>query len=127
MIIGVTGRKRSGKDTFADYVINKYKNKIVKYSFAKPLKEACRQMFCFNDEQLYGEEKEDYDSNWNTTCRKILQKFGTEIMRDYVPKLFPNLKIEKSFWIDRFKIWFNDWILNNPNGLLVIADVRFID
>ena len=64
MIIGLCGKKRVGKDTFADYLVDNYN--FDKYAFANPLKEACRIMFCFNDEQLYGDQKEDFDSNWNT-------------------------------------------------------------
>ena len=43
MIIGLTGKKESGKDTAGDYLVKYYKFK--KDSFARPLKDACKILF----------------------------------------------------------------------------------
>lgn len=124
-LIGVCGLKRSGKDTFADYIIKN--NNYIKYAFADPLKEACRHIFLFNDEQLYGEEKEDYDKRWETTPRKIYQQVGTEIFRQYFPKLFPENKnvMNNNFWVYRFKLWYEEELKKNPDLKVIISDIRF--
>ena len=80
MIIGLGFKARSGKDTVADYLIENYGFK--RLAFADALKEGCRHIFELNDEQLYGELKEVEDDYWGVTPRYILQKVGTECMRD---------------------------------------------
>src|SRR5579863_3132559 len=57
VIIGITGRKRSGKDTVGNYLVEHYG--FVKVSFADTLKEACKIIFGFSDEQVYGDELKD--------------------------------------------------------------------
>jgi len=59
MIIGFAGKKRSGKDTIANYLVNKYNFR--RYAFGGPVKEVCRILFGFDDEQLYGDRKEELD------------------------------------------------------------------
>ena len=125
MIIGLTGRKRVGKDTTADYLVKN--NNFFKTSFALPLKKACQIIFDFSEEQLETDEKENIDDRWNITPRKIFQIVGTELMRNYFPKLLPECKIEGGFWVHRFNIWYRKWKNNNDGKNLVIADVRFQD
>ena len=124
-LIGLIAGKRCGKDTFADYVIKK--NNYVKYGFADPLKEACRHLFVFNDEQLYGECKEDFDERWETTPRKIYQQVGTEMFRNYFQTLFPENKNLKggNFWVYRFKLWYQEELKKNPELKVIISDIRF--
>jgi len=59
MIIGFAGKKGSGKDTLGNYLIEKYK--FERYAFGDPVKEVCRILFGFNDQQLYGDKKEEID------------------------------------------------------------------
>ena len=65
IIIGLLGKKRSGKDTSGNYLIEKYN--FVKYAFADPVKEICRILFDFSDEQLFGNKKEGVDFRWYLT------------------------------------------------------------
>lgn len=51
-IIGVSGFAGSGKDTFGAHLAKKYN--FEPYALAKPLKEICRLVFDFSEEQLYG-------------------------------------------------------------------------
>jgi len=129
MIIGLCGNKRVGKDTFADHLIFKYKT-VDKCSFAGPLKEACRIMFCLSDEQLDGKLKETIDPRWGLSPRQIFQTFGTDLVRHQFSKLVPGTKtaeIGDSFWVYRFKIWYETWRKENPNKCLVVTDIRFPD
>src|SRR5438045_2338658 len=96
MIIGILGFKRAGKDTVADYIVSNYG--FEKMILSQPLKEACKILFNFTDEQLYGNLKEIVDSNWKTSPRKIMQYLGTDILRNDINKIIPN--INNNFWIN---------------------------
>lgn len=117
MIIGIAGKKGSGKDTLGEYLVNKYG--YTRYAFGDPVKEISKILFGFNDEQLYGEKKEEM-TNYGITPRTCFQKIGTEFGRDIIHNIFPELNIEKNnLWIEIFNRKCND------NINLVITDVRF--
>lgn len=114
-LIGFCGLKRAGKDTCADYLVSNYG--FTKISFADPIKDVCKILFNFNDDQLYGNSKEIIDPIWNVTPRNTFQFIGTDLFRNNINKLIPN--IEKDFWIK---------VLQNKldfDKKYVIADVRF--
>lgn len=124
MIIGFCGKKRSGKDTGASILINKYG--FIRYAFADALKNACSEIFLLSEEQVNGNKKEEIDERWNLSPRKIFQIFGTEIFREKLDNFFPELKEYKNnFWINRFKLWYNNETKKNPNVKIVITDIRF--
>lgn len=123
-LIGITGLKRSGKDTCGLFLIEKHN--YVKYSFAGALKNACSEIFMFDYEQTEGSKKEEFDDRWNINPRKVFQRFGTEIFRESLDKFFPEMKhLKNNFWIYRFRIWYKQQIKNNPDIKIVITDVRF--
>jgi hypothetical protein len=109
MIIGLGYKARSGKDTIAEYLVRVYGFRRV--AFADSLKEACRQIFSFTDEQLYGDKKEVVDSYWEVTPRYVLQKVGTECMRE---------GYDKDIWIKSVEKKIRD---SKDNW--VITDMRF--
>ena len=76
-VIGIAGRKYNGKDTIGDYLVKNYGYK--KIAYADPIKEICKEMFGFNNEQLYGSLKESNDGFWNVSPRKLMQFIGTEL------------------------------------------------
>jgi len=119
MIIGISGIKRSGKDTCADYLVDKYK--FVKLSFAKPIKDACKILFGFSDDQLYGDTKEDIDNRWGASPRKVLQYVGTDLFRKQIGNIIPN--IGEDFWVRSLQYQCENYLKNNIN--ITIADVRF--
>ena len=126
MIIGLSGKKRVGKDTVADYLVSKYG--FVKYSFADPIKDVAKILFGFNYEQLYGRDKEEIDSRWNISPRDFFQKFGTDYMQYQFPNIFPDTKEvipDKCFWVKRFHFWYQEQKKKDPNIKIVITDVRF--
>lgn len=116
-IIGITGRKRHGKDTLGDYLVKNYG--YIKIGFADALKEACKNIFGFNYEQLYGTLKEADDEYWKTSPRKILQFVGTDLFRDKISEILPDVK--QDIWIKVVE----KQILDNPQNKYVITDVRF--
>lgn len=121
MIIGLSARKQHGKDTTADYLVSEYG--FMKDSLAGPMKESCRILFGLNDEQMYGELKEVTDDRWKVTPRSIMQFMGTEIFRNFISNLLPD--IGENFWVNnlenRIKLEFE----KNADTRVAVADVRF--
>ena len=120
-LIGLLAKKQHGKDTCADYLVNSHG--FIKKSFAQPLKEGCGCLFDFTDEQLYGEKKEDIDSFWGVSPRKIFQYIGTDIFRKDINKLIPDLNDD--FWVKCFVKKYLTMIKHYPNNKVVVSDVRF--
>jgi len=107
MIIGIGGKKRSGKDTIADFLIKEYG--FIKYGFAEPIKEIAKIIFGFDEEQLYGTKKEEIDEVWKIKPRNFFQKFGTDYGQYIFPEHFPNIfknENKRSLWVLVFKNWY---------------------
>ena len=120
MIIGVLGKKRSGKDTTGDYLVAN-KN-FVKYSFANPIKRGAMELFGFTEDQVFGDAKDEIDPTWGITPRLVLQIMGTEVFQYDMPKYIPELQaFGRGFWVKRFEQWYNQ----NRELDVVICDVRF--
>lgn len=127
MIIGLAGKKGSGKDTVADYLCQRYE--FVKYGFGDPIKEVGRILFDFSEEQLYRNQKEELDKRWGFKPRTFFQKFGTEYGQFILPQHFPTVfeDIEdRQFWVKRFWIWYEGQLKKNPYLKVVISDIRFL-
>lgn len=120
LLIGICGQKGVGKDTLGDYIIQKYNCK--QYAFAYPLKKLIKDLFELSDDQLYGSTKEIVDERWNTTPRKLMQYIGTELFRNQLKNLIPELNFE-NLWIRKF----NDWYAQNKHHNIIISDIRFKD
>ena len=114
MIIALSGKKGSGKDTIGKYFINKGFKRI---AFADALKDICKIMFNLSDEQLNGDLKESIDIRYNKTPREILQYIGS-LMRDNLDNLIQNMG--KNIWINIV----NNLIINNGYNY-VITDLRY--
>lgn len=122
-IIGVLGRKGSGKDTLADYMCANHNFK--KLVLAEPLKDACKLLFNFSDEQLYGNLKEDIDPRWGTSPRIVLQYLGTDIFRRDINKIIPSSA--GNFWVNLMANKYLTMIEENKGTDVkaVVSDVRF--
>jgi hypothetical protein len=120
-IIGITGKKFNGKDTAGIYLINNYGYERI--AFADALKNACKCIFGFTDEQLYGDKKEDIDEYYGISPRKIFQYVGTELFRNKLKEIIPF--IDDKIWIHVVKKKILDKIKENPECKIVITDVRF--
>lgn len=125
MIIGIAGKKGSGKDMLGNYLIQKYGFK--RYAFGDPVKEVCRNLFGFNDDQLYGNKKEQI-TELGITPREAFQKIGTDFGRKALHQLFPSLNInDGELWIYLFHVFMEKNIGENGKHKrnYVITDVRF--
>lgn len=123
-VIGIHGFARSGKDTIADYLVDKtlfrpstgemesdhlYK----KYSFADPLKEAVSMLFNIPLNDLYEGDREKVLPKWGLSIRQILQRFGTESMRNV---------FGEDFWLKKAQSQVDNL---EDDITLIIPDVRF--
>src|SRR3972149_7334744 len=124
-IIGITGCKFNGKDTMADYIVKKYGYE--KMSVADPLKNICKILFGFNDEQLYGSKKEVVDDRWGVTPRDMLQYIGTDMFRKMMGKKIPELNKndEGGFWVKCLTEQIKIKLKTNPSCKIIIPDIRF--
>ncbi len=121
MLIAITGEIGSGKSTLANILINEHK--FTEETFAKPLKQFA-SLLGFAEHQIYGtqEQKLEINDYWNVSGREFLQKFGSEICRDELSKVIPNMNMNgRSLWCRVME----KKILENKN--LVVSDLRFED
>jgi hypothetical protein len=107
MLIGISGKAQSGKDTLGKYLCDEYR--CLHYYFAKPLKEGAKVMFNLTDGQIAN--KEVPIEPWGISPRKIYQLLGTEVGRG----------IDPAIWIKNAEMF----IKSVPGRTVVITDVRF--
>lgn len=117
ILIGITGKARSGKDTTADILSKRFG--LIKYSFATPIKEAAKVMFGLTEEHVNGEFKEDIIPWIGVSPRRIMQTLGTDWGRDI---------IRGDIWVQVAKRRFeglSEYLDNTFHCGMVIPDVRF--
>lgn len=148
MLLALSGKMRSGKDTAADVLVKKHGFK--KYSFAAPLKEICSEVFDINLNYFYNDDLKDAILPKPITatgehCAKlcdIIEDRGINISQDRFQAVIDSLA-GRSFTTPRALLQYigtdvgrkniddNIWILltkkavqKEPNGV-VIPDCRF--
>ena len=111
VLIGLIGFKNSGKDTVADYLVRQHGFR--KYAFADPVKEICKIMFRLDLEQLHDPvRKEQLDERWGMTPRTMMQKVGTDMIRNMWGE---------DFWVRNM----NARVPSHGSDRVVVSDVRF--
>lgn len=85
MIVGVTGKKGSGKSELARILVTR--RGFTEATFASELKATARRLYGLSHEQVNGtqEEKEAIDPRWGLSARQILQRLGTNVGREVHP------------------------------------------
>jgi hypothetical protein len=124
MIIGLTGNMQAGKDTVMEFIsTSKGDNYCVKHtSCAGGLKRLCHTILGLSNYELFTQEgKAAYNHKWGMTNREILQKIGTDALRN---------NFHKDIWV----ILLKDDILNmaewmetgyGSKYIIVVPDIRF--
>jgi hypothetical protein len=120
-IIGVTGLKRHGKNTIAEYFVKHHNYTMLQ--FAEPLKDVCKLLFHFTEEQVNGDQKEQMDPYWKVVPRKTMQWLGTDIFRKQIHSMIP--EVDDRFWIKLMEKRIQDIWKHNTDQKIVISDVRF--
>lgn len=124
MLIGMCGLKGSGKNTVANIIQKNYPGWET-MSFASALKDGVAAFFGMDRKMLEGdtpefrEIREQPDPFWckktgrtDLTPRKILQEFGTDIIRK---------QFHDNFWVDRLELD----LQKKKDKNIIITDVRF--
>jgi hypothetical protein len=126
-LLALVGRKRTGKDTVAEYLIDNHN--YVKYSFADPIKKGVMEMFGFTESQMWGseEDKETIDPRWGISPRRMLQLMGTELLQYDIHKHTKEneFNMGREIWVNRFRIWYKDQVSKNNELKVVVPDLRF--
>lgn len=113
-IIALCGPKRSGKDTVANFIADQYGYSNAK--FAGKLKDVCKLLFDFTDEQVEADAKDVVDSRYNRTPREVMQFFGTEMMQFKLQEFMPG--VGRLFWARHL-------LESCKERSIVISDMRF--
>lgn len=118
-LIGLSGRKRSGKDSIGQYLEREH-GYTIDY-FAKPLKEAVRNIFHWSKAHTDGpmdksepDLKEAVDEFWGKSPRLVMQLFGTEVGR----------QIDVEVWVKSLQLRVQQG-LDSGAVKYAITDVRF--
>jgi len=90
MIIGLSGKAASGKDTIANEFVKEFG--FIKISFADPVKRMAMEMFDFTPSQLWGDSfnRDKIDVRYGFSPRDALQKMATSFGRDMYEDVWVN-------------------------------------
>jgi len=129
IIICLTGAERVGKDTVADYLVTQHEFK--KYSVADPMKSAIKMILGLTDEQVNGPAKDELDPVLSIVPRDFIIWFGTNICRQEMHDVFPQLQIPRgTIWAAKMGKWIRQQInqskKDNRGARIVIPDIRFL-
>jgi len=107
IVIGLAGKKKSGKSTVANYIKSLAPNRVHIISYADALKQDVATM-CDVTLEFIEQNKDDF--------RLILQGYGTDYRRKHCGD---------DYWIKRALMRVFDISNNHPNAIVIIPDVRF--
>lgn len=118
MLIGVTGYKRTGKDTTAGIICREYGYK--QYSVAHKMKECLTIIFGWSLEFIEN-NKDTVDPEWSLSPRQALQSLGTEWGQHELCRAYPAFRdlIGRKIWVRSLLHSLDDYRFS------VISDVRF--
>ncbi len=123
LLLGINGEIGCGKSTVVEYISTKYG--FMEYMFAQPLKEVA-VCLGFEPHQVFGTQEQKLQVNefWGISGRQFLQVFGSEVCRDYAPKVLPQMKFNGvTMWVRLFEKFRNAHLDRN----IAVSDVRFQD
>ena len=114
IIIGISGKKGSGKDTFAlllEDLFREQEIEVITKAFADKLKQCCAIISGQFEWILYNQNIKDKKAGLlNMTNRELMQKFG-DLTRQLDPDIWIKLTLESEYKI--------------APDVLIITDVRF--
>jgi hypothetical protein len=120
IIIGITGKKGSGKDTVADFIANEVPTRFYnrKTPIAEKMKEIARTIWDLSYAQIRDPAlKEVVDPRWGLSPRQIMQTFGTDVGRAIHPDTWIRHCLREISHTNRIY----------PGSHFTIPDVRFLN
>jgi hypothetical protein len=130
--ISISGKAGSGKTTVSKYITNYFRQNgysVNEFSFAGPLKDALCLWFNWDRQRLdtdfnykEGDKLDDgspdpYCQRLGMTRRTIMQKFGTECLREGLHQNFWIILADLGVYLGRIP----------PSDIYLISDARFIN
>ena len=116
VLIGLVGRARSGKDTFA----NELKAKlpcVFTLACADPLKKACAELYGIPLNHFYDDDlKEIPHEKYKKSPRQMCKDLGTEYLRH---------QVDENFLVERMKETVNEYASHPYMSHIIVTDVRF--
>ncbi len=109
MIIGLSGLKRSGKDTFASY----FPPNFIRLAFVEPLKQAASLIYDVPPDVFGDSLKDTISKKWGITYRDMLINVGQK-MREVNP----------DHWVRLMELRIAAVTRLNPSQHILITDVR---
>lgn len=119
-LFGIAGRKGHGKDTIADVIGSEFT--VVRRAFADPMRRAVGEIFGLSHELMTDRQlKETYIPFWEASPRQIMQRFGTEAVRDVMGS---------DVWVKRAELELETILAEQashplPAAVVIFTDVRF--
>lgn len=124
MLVVFCGKKRSGKDTCAQYLINNYGFKPCR-KLAAPIKEIGKIMFGWTDEMTEGidYDREQIIPELGLSVRQFLQETGS-LFKYNLSEILPEYGRQTGdrVWVKILVNWLRE---QNPEGNYVLSDMRF--
>ena len=123
MLIGITGKIGAGK-SLSSRILER-NHKFTEYTMAGPLKKMATSIG-FTEEEVNGTQEQKLVKNkyWNVSGREFLQKFGTEVCRDILPRVINMNFNNRTLWCRIFEIYYEE---HKKNMGVVVSDCRFKD
>jgi dephospho-CoA kinase len=123
MLIGITGKIGAGK-SLSSRILERYHN-FTEYTMAGPLKKMATSIG-FTEEEVNGTQEQKLVKNkyWDVSGREFLQKFGTEVCRDALPRIINMNFNNRTLWCRIFEIYYEE---HKKNMNVVVSDCRFKD
>jgi len=126
MLIGISGKMKSGKNTVATMINKITGNMFVEYAFGDKLKQVS-SIITGDDISAYmtQESKSVFLPTWNMTRREILQKVGTECMRNnldknvWIKSMFANINIQDDILISDVRLLNEAQAVKERGGILI--------
>lgn len=131
-VIGFGGEAEHGKSTCAilaeEYLRSRFGDSVQVLAFAERLKQICRILFRLDSENVHttrGKAAIQPHLGKDVTSRMVLQKVGSELCREQLPKILPELEIlkDQTIWVWNIE----QDIIQHSGDSIVIQDVRFPD
>ena len=113
VVLGLHGVVGSGKSEASSFLTQKLPFKV--YSFATPIKEACKRLFFFTDEQMSDRIlKEQIDPRWGISPRDAFRLIGHGFRQS----------VTDNIWIIHMQNTIDKHFIAFPEHSVVIDDVR---
>jgi len=117
-LVGIAGPMGSGKSTVSSFLVTEG---FVELAFADPIKQACKTIWHLDDQQLWGAKKDIVDPRLGIAPRTLFQIFGTDLIRECLPKLVPDYLVQDQTWV-----WsLGQTLQSHSDRDVVVSDVRF--